>query len=184
MVSSESSGRLVQVINGVVIAIASAVILGVVSLIANSVSNGGLIRILGGATRAGVKPIGTLVQEIRVLKQFVVPSGTIVFFEATKCPDLWNEYSAARGRYFVGLVPGGSPGKSVGIALSDSENRPTGAHTHSYTYSHVVRSPEAGGPGVYVSTVVEQSGVTGGVSGGAVEGTNAPYVEVLACEKK
>jgi len=64
----------------------------------------------------------------------VVPSGIIVFV-AGSCPTGWSEYTAARGRYVVGLPSGGTQEGTAGTALSNQENRTVGQHTHTFSGS-------------------------------------------------
>lgn len=115
-----------------------------------------------------------------------IPSGAIMFFNSNTCPFGWHEVVAARGRYLVGLPSGGSLGSGAGTALGNLENRPTGSHTHSYT--DVVGSATGyfgdkcciGGHGN--SSFSTQTKETGSGSG-LLEGTNAPYIQYLTCEK-
>jgi hypothetical protein len=64
----------------------------------------------------------------------VVPSGIIAFM-AGSCPTGWSEYTAARGRYVVGLPSGGTQEGTAGTALSNQENRTVGQHTHTFSGS-------------------------------------------------
>jgi hypothetical protein len=130
-----------------------------------------------------IECIRSLKQEIEGLKNAELKlRGTIAFFEVQKCPEGWLEFSAARGRYVVGLTPGGIPGKVVGQALSDSENRPAGSHTHQFT------SQAIGGSGDGLAWDSSTGGPRQNVVGitapnGSVDGTNAPYLQLLACQK-
>ena len=58
------------------------------------------------------------------------PVGSVILFDGTTCPDGWAELTNARGRYLVGLNPGGTPGSTTGSALSNGENRAVGQHNH------------------------------------------------------
>src|SRR6202008_4596802 len=106
--------------------------------------------------------------------------------------------TTARGRYIVGLVSGGTNAATVGTALSNAENRPVGQHTHTITDPGHVHNPfdtGAGGGSVAVQTTFAAgTGLTGqiipaattGISvnnAGAVAGTNAPFVQLIACVK-
>jgi hypothetical protein len=72
----------------------------------------------------------------------VVPSGSILAFRQASCPAGWVEYTPARGRYLVAAIAGGGTIEAtVGTALSDQENRPTGGHSHTATaptHTHTV----------------------------------------------
>jgi len=125
----------------------------------------------------------------------VAPAGAVMFFATATCPGGWSEYAAAQGRYIVGLPPGGTLEKTDGTALADGEDRPTGAHTHQVV---VQADPILVGGNVTVTSVqgtqhttsrqpldstVAASGVTVNAPAGSVAGTNAPYVQLLACRK-
>ena len=63
-----------------------------------------------------------------------VPSGVIAFM-AGSCPSGWSEYTAARGRYVVGVPSGGTVAGTQGTALTNQENRAVGQHTHTFSGS-------------------------------------------------
>lgn len=131
----------------------------------------------------------------------IAPSGAVMFFALATCPGGWSEYAAAQGRYMVGLQPGGTLEKTDGTALSDGEDRPVGKHTHGVTdpgHTHTVQADPILVGGNVTPTSVQgtqhqssrvplQSEVAfTGISidpAGAVAGTNAPYVQLLACKK-
>jgi hypothetical protein len=129
-----------------------------------------------------------------------VPSGGIVFFEGSSCPAGWSEYTKGRGRYLVGLGASGNPGAEVGTALDDQENRATGRHTHDVNdpgHAHAIGYDTdrlenlgniIGGTrlfGTVSATEMSDPAFTGITiqPAGAVPGTNAPYVQLLACIK-
>ncbi|MFK7985495.1 MAG: hypothetical protein AB8I08_05650 [Sandaracinaceae bacterium] len=67
-----------------------------------------------------------------------VPSGAVMYFNASTCPAGWTELEAARGRTVVGM--NGSAGTlagTVGTALADMENRD---HTHTTNIASVTTS--------------------------------------------
>jgi hypothetical protein len=114
----------------------------------------------------------------------LVPRGSVAFFELTSCPPGWKSFEQGRGRYLVGLVSAGSLGSQVGTPLADKENRATGKHDHKYQengWGWGGGPPGActcdGGPGETKSTYTSQPS-------GETEGTNAPYVQLLACQKQ
>jgi hypothetical protein len=135
------------------------------------------------------------------------PAGAVLFFDLAGCPAGWSAYANAQGRYVVGLNPGGALAATVGTALTDQQNRAAGQHSHTITdpgHSHGVngsgaalRVPSAilsfAGRGA-ISTLPPapnatttgimsaQTGITVDESAG-VAGTNAPYVQLLACRK-
>jgi hypothetical protein len=140
-----------------------------------------------------------------------VPSGAVGFYALSQCPAGWSPYEPARGRYPVGLNSGGTVEGSVGTTLGDNENRPVGQHNHGVNdpgHRHRVlqASPILVGGNVVPSRVMgttsssqltalpdnpaslqqalsnETTGITVD-SAGSVPGTNAPYVQLLACKK-
>jgi hypothetical protein len=129
-----------------------------------------------------------------------VPHDGIVFFKKHSCPSGWTAFRQARGRYIVGLNPGGILNSTVGAALSDRENRATGAHTHpgpassnQWGYDKTPedmtkpRRPLFGfRPDDAFDPSSNGTAVVGTVPAptGSVAGTNAPYVQLLACKKQ
>jgi hypothetical protein len=125
-----------------------------------------------------------------------------MFFNLAACPVGWAELAAAQGRYIVGLPVGGTLAQSVGTALTNGENRPVGQHNHTVNdpgHQHTVDYQSLGGNngGIFQSYVAQDpSGTpktfltrtaTTGItlqSAGTVAGTNAPYLELLACQKQ
>ncbi len=124
-----------------------------------------------------------------------VPAGAVMFFGTSTCPSGWSSFPAAVGRYVVGTTNGPSVGEVIGQALSDAENRPTGQHSHLVNdpgHAHLITGAFTGStPGwrpydqhCCGKPLTATTGITvGGVSGGAVPGTNAPYIQLLACQK-
>jgi hypothetical protein len=140
-----------------------------------------------------------------------VPSGAVEFYALDACPAGWSAYEPARGRYLVGMQPGGALEGAVGSRLEDRENRPVGQHNHGLNdpgHHHRVlqASPILVGGNVTPSRIMgttsssqltalpdnppalqqalsdETTGITLD-SAGSVAGTNAPYVQLLACKK-
>ncbi len=58
----------------------------------------------------------------------VVPSGAVMLFDLAACPIGWSELTDAQGRAIVGLPSAGTLKGTVGVALTDVEDRD---HTHS-----------------------------------------------------
>ena len=124
----------------------------------------------------------------------IAPAGAVMFFATATCPAGFSEYAPAQGRYVVGLPPGGTLEKTDGTALADGEDRPTGQHNHVIT---IPADPILTGGNVTVQSVqgtahvssrqplssaVAATGITV-ANAGSVAGTNAPYVQLLACKK-
>jgi hypothetical protein len=130
----------------------------------------------------------------------VAPAGAVMYFDLPSCPAGWTDYDAGRGRYLVGVPAGGTPGAAVGTALSNQENRPTGQHTHGvndpgHTHSvpydidqlanqgNTVGGTHQVGPNDgTATTALSFTGITIAPAG-AVPGTNAPYLQLVACRK-
>ena len=123
---------------------------------------------------------GNLVVEGTITGDGAVPSGAVMHFDLSSCPSGWSELTSARGRYLIGLNSGGTLGATVGTALSNSENRAVGQHTHNFGIRNEENSggdlPEQSGPGA-------ASGITTTGASGTVAGTNAPYIQLLVCRK-
>jgi hypothetical protein len=82
-----------------------------------------------------------------------VPSGAVMFFDRSQCPDGWTEYVAARGRAIVGLVYGGTVGGTVGAPLSDLEQR---SHGHQVNQFYVDTDP--GGRHNHIWSTIQSAG--------------------------
>lgn len=124
----------------------------------------------------------------------LIPSGFVGFFNLASCPTGWTALAAAQGRYLVG---GNSTG-TVGTALSSLENRAVGQHAHTATQvSHQhnfgnIPDLSGGGPGMSGEMDAEWGGnkftdsQTPAITvnnAGSVAGTNAPYLQLLVCQK-
>jgi hypothetical protein len=62
------------------------------------------------------------------------PAGMVAAI-AGACPSGWSEYTAARGRYVVGVPAGGAVEATVGTELSNMENRDVAKHAHGWSGS-------------------------------------------------
>lgn len=129
------------------------------------------------------------------------PAGAVMFFNLAACPSGWSEMTDARGRYVVGLPPGGMLGGGAGTPLTNQEIRPVGQHNHdvilpSHNHTHAVgllgsMTPiqVAAGAGAFVlapgNSISINSGGNGTIASQntGVSGTNAPYIQLLVCQK-
>jgi len=132
-----------------------------------------------------------------------VPSGAVMFFDLAACPAGWSEMTSARGRYIAGKTSSGTLAATVGTALTDKENRAVGKHNHSITdpgHGHSLSNVVSAGHTAYndsttcvnvvprfglisiVTALANTTGITLG-SSGDVDGTNAPYIQLLTCKK-
>ena len=129
-----------------------------------------------------------------------IPAGTVVYSTLTACPSGWSMYSPANGRYLLAVDPATrSTGTVVGTALSQAENRTAGSHTHSISdpgHAHLspgtvyTAAPGCGNGWVggsfcdtSLNTGAQTTGITVNAPAGSVAGTNAPYIQLLACLK-
>ncbi len=128
-----------------------------------------------------------------------LPKGTIAFFNLPSCPSGWAEKTELKGRYPVGLPNSGTLGQSVGTALTNGEDRAVGQHNHGVTDPGHAHNLLGGGgnfgPGTYGSFIWGTHAWSEGrisssfanisiQNSGSVAGTNAPYLQLLACEKQ
>ena len=130
-----------------------------------------------------------------------VPLGAVMFFNLPSCPSGWSELAAARGRYVVGLPAGGTLAGANGSPLGNLEDRPVGQHTHAVSdpgHSHTTDIPSWNamnggswgflrawsytGSTTYPTAVTASTGISI-ASAGSTPGTNAPYLQLLACQK-
>lgn len=107
------------------------------------------------------------------------PSGAVMFFNLATCPSGWTAMAAAQGRYLVGLPSGGTLAGTQGTELSNLENRATGKHNHSIT----IWGSSGGGNVLMATAGVQGFGTWDTQDAGSVAGTNAPYIQLLVCQK-
>lgn len=118
-----------------------------------------------------------------------VPQGAVMHFNLSACPNGWSELTDARGRYLVGLNPGGALGAAKGNSLSNLEDRPVGGHTHPISYTVGYAAPGGTQDGVAAITNIFGAGSGGSmytpidISYPGPTGTNAPYMQLLTCQK-
>src|SRR5438309_739496 len=129
----------------------------------------------GGALGTGVVTSIMLAASVPI-----VFSTATLLIDTGSCPAGYTELTALRGRYPVGVPSGGTMAATVGTPLTNSENRPAGAHTHS------VLGTTQGIGGLtnaitQASTNNDQNSSTD--NGGLVAGTNAPFYQVMFCKK-
>jgi hypothetical protein len=82
----------------------------------------------------------------------ILPSGAVLFFDLTVCPNGWTEIATAQGRSIVGRPTGGTLGGTVGTALSNLESRahshvidpPSSSSSSTGTHTHLVDPPNSG----------------------------------------
>lgn len=153
---------------------------GTAVAVTNNVTIGGTLAVTGALTAGG----DTIT---------AMPANIIVFTTGGSCPSGFAEYTTARGRYIVGLPASGTNLATVGTALSDQENRAVGQHTHiqdAHTHTTNVFPQTGGGATPSLSTgnaggveVTTDAATATNQNAGSVAGTNAPYVQLMACQK-
>jgi len=127
------------------------------------------------------------------------PTGAVTFFNLAACPAGWTELTAARGRYLVGLPAGGTLTGTAGTALTNLQDRAVGLHSHAVTdpghthaYLPVVGDTDNAAGSAFdraTTTATQFSHITSGATTGitvnptGVAGTNAPYLQLLVCQK-
>ena len=127
--------------------------------------------------------VKTVVDTTRIFEEGGVQLG--IFTDA--CPTGWTEYTTLRGRYPGGVPSGGTLEATTGTALSNTENRQTGQHTHVFSgtvpaaHTHDQAQSNAGATqnpaaGSFLAAAVGgfNSRTTGPVQGGATYGTVGP----------
>ncbi len=135
------------------------------------------------ATAAVFWMLGTFKSTIEIIP---LPDGAVVAFRKA-CPAKgWTPYALAQGRYIVGAAPGGVVEGTIGRPLASQEDRAAGAHTHVYSHQTIAGSTRDGvGPGGYDRKARPTN--TGPVLDAAGQpvppGTNAPYVQLVYCER-
>lgn len=149
----------------------------------------------GGAAYLTVRSeLLNLGNEIRLLKEqhphqypaagasvSAFPKFSVVAFNEESCPEGWRAFEPGRGRYIVGLTKGGDLGKIIGTELRDQENRSAGRHTHGFDDAPLGGSVKDGLAGGGYQRRRTESYSTYPNEG--PEGTNAPYVQLLLCER-
>lgn len=116
----------------------------------------------------------------QLVEQIGFPVNSIIAVDASTCPSGWENYIGTEGRYIVGVGPGGNVGAVIGDPLKNEENRAVGKHTHQYGFQSV------GGNGSFIryGSGASRSNTQQTTSdSGEVEGTNAPYIQLLFCKK-
>ena len=127
-----------------------------------------------------------------------VPSGAVTFFNLAACPSGWTALAGAAGRYLVALPSGGTLAGTAGTPLTNLENREVGAHTHTktdpthqHTTNDLVSPANSLGTGTAKQGAYNSGTTTSGLAtisitidnSGTVFGTNAPYLQLLVCQK-
>jgi hypothetical protein len=130
-----------------------------------------------------------------------IPTGAVMHFNLATCPTGWSELIAARGRYVLGLTDGGTLLGTKGTALTNLEDRAVGLHTHAASQTgHSHNTPGYAGQvgsgdfGISLREVDKDSLMTNVPTSpnapailvedaGDEAGTNAPYIQLLICQK-
>lgn len=148
---------------------------------------------------AGVSPTGPPGPPGQNGTNGTAPAGGVMFFNLASCPSGWTELTTGRGRYIVGRPSGGTLAGTAGTALTNLENRPVGQHNHPITDPGHTHTTEIGigvtddinGLGLDLAQQAgelffDSDSATTGITvnnAGSVAGTNAPYLQLLVCQK-
>lgn len=163
----------------------------------NWTATGVLVGVIGVSFAAGAW-VTSSGQDLQVLERKLVaiedkvesisPSGMVAFFEKKECPGGWTRKESIMGRYVVGASSPDDIGKPIGSALKRNEDRPAGAHTHSYQDDAVGHNASNRYEGLLTQfkgdssvALYHRSGTSGGVVEGVPQGTNSPYIQLTAC---
>ena len=145
----------------------------------------GVLTSVGGAVATAVLlwGFGVLKTEIVVTS---LPDGAVVAFRKACPPRGWTPYELAEGRYIVGVPNGTRTEETRGTALSYLEDRPVGNHAHIYKHQtlsgDVANGLGAGGYDRRVQNLATEP-LRDAKGADLAPGTNAPYVQLVYCEK-
>ncbi len=107
-----------------------------------------------------------------------LPTGAILFFDLTDCPDGWELFDDGAGRFVLPLPSGGVNGTLYGQALADMEDR---QHDHGFSKNFKPKEQSyaaaGGGTNLAKRKKYKIKGTTGDSSSGV------PYIQYLVCEK-
>lgn len=110
-----------------------------------------------------------------------MPTGTVAWFEALRCPEGWEQYAPATGRT---LVPVGPAGPAGGV-WEDGAPLASGAEM---AHAHAVSGPVTVGAQRFVGVAgggnpLASPGVYTATGGAAEASLGLPYLQLLACTK-
>ena len=151
----------------------------------------------GGVELPGTEDtISDLKDRLDRMESGIVPTDTVAYFTSANCPPNWTHVPGLIGRYVVGTAVNDGVGNTVGNALSAAENRAISKHSHRYTDTTFAHpngwanvEPGYDGNGLRGPEWRHDAPVSRGASRknttavGTIEGTNAPYMRLLACKK-
>lgn len=96
-------------------------------------ANGNVAPTLVGTEGQVVTSVSGVPTYVTPAASVAIPTGAVMPFNLTSCPSGWSDYTAASGRYIVGLPSGGTLAGTTGTALTNAENRAVGQHNHTGT---------------------------------------------------
>jgi len=107
-----------------------------------------------------------------------IPEGFITFFESDSCPDGWIPVETAQGRLIVSVSDPEQAGITVGVPLSDQEDR---VHTH--TYETALKLPEKDVAAIGCCNDQGACHDNYGISGKLnVSASGLPFIQLLLCQ--
>jgi hypothetical protein len=109
-----------------------------------------------------------------------LPKGSISYFNLSACPTGWAPLTAAKGRFLLPLMAGGSSGGKAGDAMAAGTSE---THSHSFTLKiNVTDFSYAGVTGCCNKSLTSSGEKSAtGTSGAGTLGV--PYISLLACLK-
>ena len=151
-------------------------------VLGSALTDGRVVGLMGGVARSEFEQY-----------RGVVAGGIVgLFFARDECPAQagWSPVpDSFLGRYIVAVDGSASLGGVGGAPLADLEDRPAGAHSHQYELQEHGAGEAVADGGVrlredgvgHVLSGSHRTGPGGTQAGPLRPGTNAPYIQLLAC---
>lgn len=136
------------------------------------------VAVAAGATSI----VGGNITDERTIKANGVPKNLIAFYTSATVPSGWAEYTAARGRYIVGVPSGGTIAGTIGSAMTDLQDL---THTHtgpSHTHTINTSNGTIGGDAGFSTASATGTGGTA-TTGTAATSTIAPHIQLFSLKK-
>jgi hypothetical protein len=177
-----------ELFSRVVVGVGSAVVLAALALIWNGVTNGGLVRGMGGVTPDQLATSG------------VIPKEAVLAFDLDRskpidCPDGWRPYHELGGRMIVGAGEHTNRDE-LGAAISNFAIGASGgsekhaltleempAHDHEYTTKQDDRIQSGTNTPVWWKEKPARTSITGGLTDGTTKPHNnmPPFLALMYC---